>query len=571
MALIVGIDFGTSSTVVRYLEEGTNIALPIKDTNGSDIIPSVIYRSNTEEGPLSLYGSEALSAINEACDENAVLIRNFKMDLLAPEGSKERETALANIKDFLENHVLRLLNSQLPETKRNQYDLYVSYPAKWTHAMGNGMIDIYREAGFNARNIIPVTEPVAAAFNMIHNHKDALLTSKLLRPGNPLNVFMLDMGAGTTDICILRLTIDGDGCINVDHVLPYPAVDSPALCGGREIDDALCKYVNQYCCDRGVEFGDDKTFTSLSAKKWKDDHLSSALRNNRISKIPSSLQKILNVLPNGPSVVKSFYMDRTVFEALTHEHWRKLYDTIKSAISLYKQQYKVGAEDIDLLCLTGGHSNWYTVQNLFNGEGVYGSIGQENNENSIRFSKLVDQPYRISSFIDGKPQESVANGLCYRQERTSVEMASANNYWVQLVINDKSSEIVQVVKIGQELPYKYQSTSDSDESRTGLDIDFGVMQPDYNSQLNNDFRGYMKVYSGENLDENKFETIDLSLYIGLFQTLFIYKYHVTAHCEIEIDDANRIKIEGVVEFNPQGMFSGFVNTIPVQFKNYKDE
>ena len=43
MKLIVGIDFGTSTTVVRYKEEGTDVIKPIKDADGvSDIIPSAI-------------------------------------------------------------------------------------------------------------------------------------------------------------------------------------------------------------------------------------------------------------------------------------------------------------------------------------------------------------------------------------------------------------------------------------------------------------------------------------------------------------------------------------------------
>ena len=45
MKLIVGIDFGTSTTVVRYKKEGTDIVLPVKDLNGmSDVIPSAIFR-----------------------------------------------------------------------------------------------------------------------------------------------------------------------------------------------------------------------------------------------------------------------------------------------------------------------------------------------------------------------------------------------------------------------------------------------------------------------------------------------------------------------------------------------
>ena len=90
MKLIVGIDFGTSTTVVRYRMEDSNIIQSIKESNGNDIIPSVIYK-NPETG-IKLYGSEAFKC-NPNTEEGEI-ISNFKMNLLNP---SKREQAKLHI------------------------------------------------------------------------------------------------------------------------------------------------------------------------------------------------------------------------------------------------------------------------------------------------------------------------------------------------------------------------------------------------------------------------------------------------------------------------------------------
>ena len=90
MKLIVGIDFGTSTTVVRYREEGSNEIKSLKADNGkSDIIPTIIFRP--KNGGNTVYGTQAeqMSANHVKGDT----IVNFKMDLLNPDHDKREEAA----------------------------------------------------------------------------------------------------------------------------------------------------------------------------------------------------------------------------------------------------------------------------------------------------------------------------------------------------------------------------------------------------------------------------------------------------------------------------------------------
>lgn len=76
MKLIVGIDFGTSTTVVRYKEEGTDVIKPIKDADGvSDIIPSAIFRVDGQNQ--TCMAVVRLMLKQAVCRENLLLISRW--------------------------------------------------------------------------------------------------------------------------------------------------------------------------------------------------------------------------------------------------------------------------------------------------------------------------------------------------------------------------------------------------------------------------------------------------------------------------------------------------------------
>ena len=550
MARIIGIDFGTSTTVVRYRNDGDIDTKEIIDSDGSRTIPTAIYRSTNGNyaygcGAITAYRDEQ-AYIFEQEEPLGQIFRNFKMDLLHPENSPERNQAEDLILRFLKEHIYKSVRNQITDLEYKPYKLAFSYPAKWTNSMQAAMERIIREAGFNPEeNIIKKNEPEAAMFNMLHNHKRSLVEGKLLQVDKPLHVFMLDMGAGTTDITIFRFLVNADGGYVLDHQLPYPPVDNPCLCGGKEIDQLICDYVHQYCKKYNVVL-EKSDFDELYAKDWKDNSLSNALKINNRSKLPNSLMKYIKDKPGGPDVIKSFYFDRAVFESLTQEHWRNLYELIKSAMKKYKSLYNIGAEDIDLLCLTGGHSKWYTVQKLFNGEGVFGSIGKidddcdSNNIDKVKFDKLIKEPFRIERFLDPKPHESVANGLCYIDDTIDICSSSANNIWMQLVINDKESDVVEVVEQGMILPCTKKAQ-----------IDLGLIKKDYQSELQNDFRGYFKVFTGEKFNQDRFDKIEINLNLGLIEYFFGGDmYDIKSESTIVIGD-NNISISGEVTFEGQ--------------------
>ena len=354
MKLIVGIDFGTSTTVVRYRMEDSDVIQSLKDANGtSDIIPTIIFR-NSDYGTTE-YGVQALTSATSAV--NGETIANFKMDLLDPE---KREHATELIEEFL-TYIYSLFKEQTKGLYPSSTEINISYPAKWDDTMVKIMKNAVAKAGFEGK-INGRKEPEAATRNMLNNHLKELQHAKLLGTNKPLRIFMLDMGAGTTDISIFKLTIDDEGIPNITELLSYPSKEEVILCGGREIDHSLRNYILNYCEEKGLKLLPE-CVELPNVKNWKDFSVSPKLKSEQPFPLFAAVSLALKYSGRN-DIVESFSFDRSDFEQATKEHWNKLYSLIKSAMSQYKY---AKPEDIDFVCLTGGHSAWYTIPKLFNG------------------------------------------------------------------------------------------------------------------------------------------------------------------------------------------------------------
>lgn len=496
MKLIVGIDFGTSTTVVRYRMEDSEIIQSLKDANGtSDIIPTVIFRNSDYD--TTEYGVQALTSATSAV--NGETIANFKMDLLDPE---KREHAKELIEEYLK-YIYSLFKEQTKGLYPTSTEINISYPAKWDDTMVKIMKNAVAKAGFEGK-INGRKEPEAATRNMLNNHLKELQRAKLLGVNKPLRIFMLDMGAGTTDISIFKLTIDDEGIPNITELLSYPSKEEVILCGGREIDLSLQDYIFNYCKGKGLALMPD-CVELPNVKHWKDLTVSPKLKTEQPFPLFTAVSLALKYSGRN-DLVDGFSFDRSDFEQATKEHWKKLYSLIKSAMAQYKY---AKPEDIDFVCLTGGHSAWYTIPKLFNGEGVCNYIAKEGKDpDALNFKKLKDEPWRMNAVLDALPHESVARGLCLMDQRMIYVTPSSNNVWVKINIDNKESEIIQVVnKLDDILPIEKEISHEVNIPRNHVLGDLSV-----NAQID--------IYIGETIEKAEHRTLKFRQDEGGFWTRF---------------------------------------------------
>ena len=450
---IIGIDFGTSATVItvkNYFDGMKNNECQPLLINGSPIIPSLVFKR--DDGKL-FFGQDAETAAEE---EEGNLFKNFKMDLVSKDPQKKSQA------QNLTREFFKYLYRQFDNQKRSLHVFdnqvtYVSYPAKWLSEVVVFMKHCASEAGFGTvdKNVFGEVEPTAAIYAALTLHEEELNKSGILSQNRPLNVMMLDLGAGTSDITIFRLLIDSDNKIHIGkdgQILSFPTIDSPFLCGGREIDDILQHYNETYLQDIASEDRNLDIYMEdnrSSTKSWKENVVSPKLNENEPISMPRHISRAIKNMRLRPDFVEKPYpvLTRDIFEDLTREaHWTHLRTLVVEAIENATKviQGFTGPEDVDLIILTGGYSQWYCVRDLCLGDPIAGLP-------PIFFSKIMENPARL--LVHERPQETVSHGLVYRDLSFDIRHTSANNMWVKVFLDDtEMSEMLKVVDSFDPLP-----------------------------------------------------------------------------------------------------------------------
>lgn len=221
----IGIDFGTTNTVVSYVNKyNMPVTMELGDTDES-IIPSAIYYVNKSEVKI---GKQALYYENifpEAC------IKNFKpyfpepkhkFKVTAENGESFKLTSVQVAGRFL-REVIKGVQNKIAEEYSDSDDNYIdkvviSVPAKFDDTARKVVKEAAKSA--NLDNVELIAEPTAAAVAYMH-----------VRPElNNKNILVYDFGGGTFDLSLLS---NDEGIFKVRHT------DGNENLGGNNITDKI--------------------------------------------------------------------------------------------------------------------------------------------------------------------------------------------------------------------------------------------------------------------------------------------------------------------------------------------
>ena len=448
---IIGIDFGTSTTVVRIHNVGTgNSIIPLL-INGQSVIPTIAFKP--EESEDLYYGYDAQAKI----DQNAKgdVIRNFKMKLIGNEDSLNQAKVLI---DGFMAYVFKHYQSQLNQNAFPPADsikVYVSHPAKWSSAAISIMKNSVVNAGFcTMENVFAKDEPTAAVLATLHEHSDDLLKEGMIYDGDTHKAMMIDMGAGTTDIVLFCYTVK-NGKTEISDVITYPSMGHEGLCGGREIDDALMKAAEAFVhkmTNAPINRKAERALNKLRKRirVWKEKAVSERLRENNIPiSEPEEISDLRDdLLDSGIPIAnegEKFVITREYFQKETQAHWSQWIDLLNGAFKeVVLPQYgnmkcPKRPEEVELLIITGGHSQWYIVDDYILSSG-------------IQFQKIKARPNLLVH--SDSPQETVAIGLCYLDEDVVKCHPVPNDVDVSFTCEGQYLGATNLVKKGTPLPYE---------------------------------------------------------------------------------------------------------------------
>ena len=329
MARAVGIDLGTTNSVVAALEGGDPVV--IANAEGTRTTPSVVAFSKDGE---VLVGSVAKrQAVTNVDRTISSVKRHMGTDWTTEiDGKKYTPQEIsARILMKLKGDAEAFLNDTVT-------DAVITVPAYFNDAERQATKEAGEIAGLNVLRIVNEPTAAALAYGLDKGKEDEL-------------ILVFDLGGGTLDVSLLEVGKDDDGFSTIQ----VRATSGDNRLGGDDWDQRIVEWLlAQVKANTGADLSKDKIALQRlqEAAEQAKKELSSATSTN------ISLQ-YLSVTPEGPIHLDE-KLTRAKFEELTHDLLER---TKKPVLDVIKEA-GVSISEISEVILVGGSTRMPAVAEL---------------------------------------------------------------------------------------------------------------------------------------------------------------------------------------------------------------
>ena len=234
MGKIIGIDLGTTNSVVAVYEGGEAKVIP--NPEGNRTSPSVVAFKNGERQVGEVAKRQSITNPNTIMSVKRHMGTDFKVEAEGKEYSAQEVSAM--ILQYLKGYAEEYLGETVTQA-------VITVPAYFNDAQRQATKDAGKIAGLEVERII--NEPTAAA-----------LAYGLDKTDEDQTILVYDLGGGTFDVSILEL---GDGVFQVRST----AGDNKL--GGDDFDDLIMDYlVQEFRKENSIDLSKDK----MAMQRLKD-------------------------------------------------------------------------------------------------------------------------------------------------------------------------------------------------------------------------------------------------------------------------------------------------------------
>ena len=329
MARAVGIDLGTTNSVVSVLEGGDPVV--IANAEGTRTTPSVVAFSKDGE---VLVGSVAKRQAVTNVDRTISSVKRH----MGTDWTTEIDGKKYTPQEISARTLMKLKGDAEAFLNDTVTDAVITVPAYFNDAERQATKEAGEIAGLNVLRIVNEPTAAALAYGLDKGKEDEL-------------ILVFDLGGGTFDVSLLEVGKDDDGFSTIQ----VRATSGDNRLGGDDWDQRIVKWLlAQVKANTGADLSKDKIALQRlqEAAEQAKKELSSATSTN------ISLQ-YLSVTPEGP-----IHLDEKLTRAKFEELTRDLLERTKKPVLDVIKEAGVSISEISEVILVGGSTRMPAVSEL---------------------------------------------------------------------------------------------------------------------------------------------------------------------------------------------------------------
>ena len=350
--IILGIDLGTTNSVVSYMQEDGTVKV-IPNPEGHNITPSVVsFKAGGEE----IVGDAAKRQLITNTDTVASIKRkmgtNYKAHINCINKDFTPQEISAKVLSYMKKYAEDNIGHEVKKA-------VITCPAYFNDAERQATKDAGTIAGLEVVRVI--SEPTAAAL------------AYGIKTDKPQNIMVFDLGGGTLDVSILDIA---------DGVYEVVSTSGDTKLGGDDWDNEVSNYL---LGEIKKQSGVDLTGNKMALQRLKDESEKAKITLSGSLEATITLPYIA-VTATGPVNFET-KLTRAKFEDIT----KGLLNRCKNPISKALEDAKLTANDLNTVILIGGSTRMPSVVSL-----VEKTLGKKPN-----MSVNPDEAVAIGASIQG--------------------------------------------------------------------------------------------------------------------------------------------------------------------------